>query len=50
MLEDSVLILEEDLIMFIREVQEKCSCGRVIFSNLVYKIWCFGLSGEIMKR
>lgn len=49
MLEDSVLVLEEDLIMLIREVKEKCSCGRVIFSNWVYKIWGFGFRSQIMK-
>lgn len=39
----------EDLTMPIREVQEECRCGKVIFSNLVCKVWYFELSSCIMK-
>lgn len=35
MLEKSVLILEEELIVFIGEVQDKHRCGKVMFSNFV---------------
>lgn len=50
MLEDSVLELVENLIMFIRGEPEKCRYGRVIFSDLVDINWCFGCSSQIMKR
>lgn len=35
MLGKSVLILEEELIMLIGELQDKCRCGKAIFSNFV---------------